>query len=381
MAENKRDYYETLGVNKGASDDEIKKAYRSLAKKYHPDMHPGDKDAEQKFKEINEAYGVLSDAEKRQRYDQYGFDGVDPSMGGGSGFGGFGGAGFDFGDIFSSFFGGGAQGGTSRRNAPVDGDDVLAHITVSFEEAAFGTKKEVSYNRIEKCSECNGSGAAKGSAAETCSQCHGSGSVRVTQRTALGMFQTSRTCDKCRGSGKIIKTPCGNCNGKGFIKVTKKLDITIPAGIDDGQNIALRGMGNDGRNGGMSGDLIVAVSVRPHVVFDRRGYDLYCDVPLTFADAALGAVIRVPTLEGEEEYTVPEGTQTGTTFVLRGKGIQNLNNPRSKGDLHFTVSVEVPTNLNAEQKQLLRNFAEKCGDKNYSRRRKFADKIFGKTKK
>ncbi len=382
MADKKRDYYETLGVSKGASDDEIKKAYRSLAKKYHPDMNPGNKEAEQKFKEVNEAYGVLSDAEKRQRYDQYGFEGVDPSAGTGAGYGDFGGfGGFDFGDIFSSFFGGTSQGGgTSRRNVPVDGDDILYRMTLSFEEAAFGCKKEVTYNRIEKCGDCHGSGAAPGTSAETCSACHGTGSVRVTQRTALGMFQSTRVCDACRGTGKTIKTPCSNCNGKGFVKVTKKVEISIPAGINDGQNIANRGLGNEGRNGGASGDLIIAVSVRPHPVFERQGYDIYCDVPVTFVEAALGATIRVPTLEGDTEYTIPEGTQTGTSFTLRGKGIQNLKNPRTRGDLKFTVTVEVPTNLNGEQKDSLRAFAEKCGDRNYTRHRTFAEKIFGKNK-
>ena len=261
MANEKRDYYEVLGLSRGASDDEIKKAYRSLAKKYHPDMNPGDKEAEVKFKEVNEAYGVLSDSEKRSRYDQFGFAGVDPSMGGGAGQGGFGQGGFggfDFGDIFSSFFGG-QGGGTARQNAPVDGDDILYRLTLSFEEAAFGCKKEIRYNRVEKCSDCHGSGAAPGTSAETCSACHGTGSVRVTQRTALGMFQTTRACDACRGTGKIIKTPCSNCNGKGYVRRTKTIEVKIPAGIDDGQNIANRGLGNEGRNGGVAGDLIMAI--------------------------------------------------------------------------------------------------------------------------
>ena len=381
MANEKRDYYEVLGLSRGASDDEIKKAYRSLAKKYHPDMNPGDKEAEIKFKEVNEAYGVLSDSEKRSRYDQFGFAGVDPSMGGGAGQGGFGQGGFggfDFGDIFSSFFGG--QGGAARQNAPIDGDDILYRLTLSIEEAAFGCKKEIRDNRVEKCSDCHGSGAAPGTSAETCSACHGTGSVRVTQRTALGMFQTTRACDACRGTGKIIKTPCSNCNGKGYVRRTKTIEVKIPAGIDDGQNIANRGLGTEGRNGGVAGDLIMAISVRPHPVFERDGYNILCDVPVTFAEATLGASIKVPTLDGETEYTIPEGTQTGSRFTIKGKGIQSLKNPRSRGDLIFTVTVEVPTNLNGEQKELLRQFAEKCGDRNYARRRTFGEKWFGKKK-
>jgi len=299
MADSKRDYYEVLGLSKGASDDEIKRAYRQLAKKYHPDMNPGNAEAEAKFKEINEAYGVLSDAEKKTRYDQYGFDGIDPNLGGGFGdFGGFGG--MDFGDIFSSFFGGGAS-SASRRNSPMQGDDIMYRITISFEEAAFGVKRDISYNRVEKCPECGATGAAKGTTVEKCPTCGGSGQVRVTQRTALGMFQTTRACDDCKGTGKKIKTPCTNCSGKGYIRITKKLEVSIPAGIDDGQRVAIRGMGNDGRNGGPAGDLIVAVTVKPHEIFERDGYDLYCDVPVTYAEATLGATIKVPTLEGTVE--------------------------------------------------------------------------------
>lgn len=375
MAENKRDYYEVLGVDKGADEQTIKKAYRKLAKQYHPDINPGDKEAEKKFKEINEAYAVLSDSEKKARYDQYGHAGVDPNMGGG-GFGDFGGfGGFDFGDIFGSFFGGGNS--SSRRNMPQRGDDLRVQVTISFEEAAFGCKKEITYNRIEMCDECSGSGARKGTSAETCSACGGSGQVRVTQRTALGMFQTTKTCEACNGKGKIIKTPCTNCRGTGYIRIKKTVDVTIPAGIDDGQRIALQNLGNAGRNGGGYGDLYVLVSVRPHPVFERDGYNIYCDVPITFAEATLGAEIDVPTLEGKMKYTIPEGTQTDTRFTIRGKGIQSLRS-KSKGDLIFRVIVEVPKGLNGQQKEALKKFADLCGNSNYSKKESFRKKIFGK---
>lgn len=374
MAENKRDYYEVLGIQKGAGEAEIKKAYRSLAKKYHPDVNPGDAEAEVKFKEINEAYAILSDPEKKARYDQYGHEGIDPSAGfGGYGdFGGFGG--FDFSDIFSSFFGG-SGGGGSRRNAPTRGEDLQYRLAISFEEAAFGCKKEISYNRIEKCPECGSTGAEKGTSPEVCKECGGTGQVRVTQRTALGMFQTTKACDHCHGTGKIIKNPCKNCSGKGYVKVTKKLEVSIPAGIDDGERVGLPGQGNSGRNNGPTGDLIILVSVRPHPIFERDGYNLYCEVPLTFAEAALGAEISVPTLEGQVKYTIPEGTQSGTTFTLRGKGIQAIRSTR-KGDLIFRVVVEIPKNMNETQKDLLRKFADSCGDTNYAKKTSFFKKIF-----
>lgn len=376
----KRDYYEVLGLDKSADESAIKKAYRQLAKKYHPDMNPGDAEAEKNFKEVNEAYAVLSDPEKRSRYDQFGHAGVD-GQGGFDGFGGFGG-GFDasdiFGDIFGSFFGGGMGGsGHSRRNGPMRGNDILQRVTISFEEAAFGCKKDISYGRIEQCPECEGSGAKKGTTVDTCPTCHGTGTVRVQQRTMLGMMQTTRTCDDCGGSGKKIKDPCTYCKGKGYVKNTKKLEITIPAGIDDGQKVAIRSQGDCGRNGGSAGDLIISVSVRPHPIFERDGYNIYCEVPITFAEAALGAQIEIPTLEGKETYTIPEGTQHGTAFTLRGRGIPYVNS-KSRGDLIFAVSVETPRGLSENQKDLLRKFAESLGEKNNTKKSGFIKKIFGK---
>jgi len=380
MAE-KRDYYEVLGVAKGAGDAEIKKAYRSLAKKYHPDMNPGDAEAEAKFKEVNEAYAVLSDAEKRSQYDQFGHAAFDPSSGGGSGFGGFGGFGdfSDLGDIFGSFFGGGfGGGGAQRRNAPTRGEDVGVRLTVTFEEAAFGTKKDVSYHRIQKCSDCGGSGAAKGTSAETCTVCGGSGQRRVTQRIGGMAFQSTTTCDSCRGTGKIIKTPCSGCKGTGYVKVNKKLGVTIPAGIDDGERIALRSQGCDGRNGGPAGDLIITVMVKGHHVFERDGYNIFCEIPITVAEATLGAEIDVPTLEGSQKYSIPEGTQPGTTFTLKGKGIPYINNANRRGDLIFSVNIEVPKGLNEKQKEHMRAFAEACKESNYSKKSGFFKRIFDK---
>ena len=385
MADEKRDYYEVLGIDKSADDAAIKKAYRAQAKKYHPDLHPGDAEAEKNFKEVNEAYAVLSDSEKKAKYDQYGHAAFDPGMGGGGGFGGFGGfdfggngGGFDiFGDIFGSMFGGGGS-SSSRRNGPVRGNDTEISVTISFEEAAFGVKKTVSYNRIEKCSECSGSGAKKGTKAETCQTCHGTGQVRVTQRTPLGMMQTTRTCDTCRGTGKIIKEPCNECRGKGYVRVKKTLEVSIPAGIDDGQMISLGGQGDEGRNGGPAGDLIIVVSVRPHRFFERRRMDLYCDIPITFPEAALGAELEIPTLEEPVKYTISEGTQTGTRFKLKGLGIVNVNNPKLRGDIYFTVTVEVPKNLSEKQKEALRAFSEECGDGHYQKKKSFFDKLFKK---
>ena len=380
MAENKRDYYEVLGISKGASDDEIKKAYRGLAKKYDPDMNPGDKEAEAKFKEANEAYDVLSDKDKRAKYDQFGHAAFDPSMGGGGsgfgGFGGFGGGDFDFGDIFSFFGGGGGGSSRSRRSMPIDGDDVSTRITISFEEAAFGCKKEISFARVEACPDCGSTGAEKGTKPETCSACGGSGNVTVRQQTMLGYMQTQRPCNECRGTGKIVKNPCKNCNGKGYIRITKKLDVSIPAGIDSMQRIILRGQGSAGRNGGDNGDLIIEVKVKNHDIFTRDGNNLYCDVPISFTEAALGAEIEIPILGGKpEKYNIPAGTQSGTPFTLRGKGIPDINSKR-RGDLVITVLVETPENLNNEQKKLLRQFAESLGEKNNARKKGVFGRFF-----
>lgn len=372
----KQDYYEVLGLSKGASDDEIKKAYRRLAKQYHPDMNPGDKVAEGKFKEVNEAYDVLSDPDKKAKYDQYGHAAFDPSSGfGGGAGGGFGFDGFDISDIFSSFFGGTSSG--RRPNGPVRGDDVRLRIALSFEEAVFGCKKEISYQRVQKCPDCSGSGAAKGTSAKTCPDCGGRGQVKVQQRTPFGMMQSTKTCDKCRGSGKIIETPCKNCKGSGFVRATKKLEVSIPAGIDDGQGIALRGEGCDGRNGGGAGDLTITVSVRPHAFFERDGYDIYCDVPVTFADMTLGAKIKVPTIDGEETLEIPEGTQTGATFTLKGKGVQVVNSSR-RGNMYVTAVIETPRGLDKKQKEQLREFDAMMKDSNHSKKEKFTKKFFGK---
>ena len=358
MAENKRDYYEVLGVQKGASYDEIKKAYRKLAMKYHPDRNPDDKTAEEKFKEVGEAYEVLSDDDKRARYDQFGFAGVDPNygagQGGGAGFGGFGGFGDfgDFGDIFGSFFGGGG-GRASNANAPRRGENVMSRLELTFEEAAFGCEKEVGAMRIENCSSCNGTGSADG-VIETCATCRGSGQVRTTQNFMGMQMQSTAACPQCGGKGKTIKTPCNTCKGKGKVRRTQKIKVKVPAGVDQGQSVRVRGEGCVGSNGGPNGDLLVEIYIKRHPIFTRRGMDVLCEVPITFTQAALGAEIQVPTLDGQVPYDLPEGTQTGTVFTIAGKGIPEVNNPRRRGNQRFTVVVETPTKLSKEQKELLR---------------------------
>ena len=379
MAENKRDYYEVLGVSKGASEDEIKRAYKKLARKYHPDMNPGDKEAEEKFKEVNEANEVLSDPEKKARYDQFGFAGVDPSYGAGAGGAGGYGGGFDFGDlgdIFGSFFGGGFGGGQTRRTGPQRGESIRASVAVTFTEAAFGCEKEVSIERSEQCASCKGSGCAPGTTPEICPDCHGSGMVQVQQRTPMGVFASSRPCQRCRGTGKIIHQPCADCGGSGAVRKRKTIKVTIPAGIDHGQTISLRGQGNAGKNGGPAGDLLITVMVRPHELFRREGNDVFCEAPITFRQAVLGATLEIPTIDGPVKYDIPEGTQTGTVFRLRGKGIPALNG-RGRGDQYVTVTIETPRNLNREQKEALKRFDETLGESSYEKRKSF----FGFNKK
>lgn len=370
----KRDYYEVLGVSKNASDDEIKKAHRKLAKKYHPDLNKDNPDAAEKFKELNEAYEVLSDKDKKAKYDQFGFAGVDPNYGGGAGgFGGFGGFDMgDLGDIFGSFFGGGGS-ARSRRNAPQRGETLRQRVMLSFEEAAFGCEREITIGRVETCEECGGAGAAPGTSAETCSTCRGSGTVTQTQRTPLGMFQTQSACPNCKGTGKIIKTPCKKCSGSGKVRKNRTLKVNIPAGIDDGQSIQLRGQGGAGTNGGPAGDVIVTVGIRPHPFFTREGSDVLCEIPISFTQAALGDTLQVPTIDGKIEYTVPEGTQTGAVFRMRGKGIQNVNG-RGRGDQFVRVNIEVPKNLSAKQKELLREF-EASSSANHTARQGFWEKV------
>ena len=375
MAENKRDYYEVLGVEKGASAEEIKKAYRKNAMKYHPDRNPGDKTAEEKFKELGEAYEVLSDDEKRSRYDQYGHAGVDPNFGAGGfnggGFGGFGG--FDFGDIFGEFFGGGGR-RSSTQNVPMRGENVGVRLEVTFEEAAFGTEKQVSAQRIENCSACSGTGSADGSV-ETCSYCRGAGQVRTT-RNVMGMtMQTTSECPQCGGRGKVIKNPCNTCRGKGKVRRTQKINVKIPAGVDHGQSVRVRGEGCVGSNGGPNGDLLVEISIRRHSVFQRYGQDVLCEVPITFTQAALGGEIEVPTLDGKTKFDLPEGTQTGREFVLNGIGIPYVNNPRRRGNQRFTVVVETPTRLNKEQKELLQKLEDSIDGKSSPKRKKFFDTL------
>ena len=376
MAE-KRDYYEVLGIQKGASEDEIKKAYKKLARKYHPDMNPGDKEAEEKFKEVNEANEVLSDPEKKARYDQFGFAGVDPNYGAGAGgAGGFGG-GFDFGDlgdIFGSFFGGGFGGGQRRNpNAPQRGESIRASVSVSFTDAAFGCEKSVTLERSEMCGTCKGNGCAPGTTPEVCSDCHGTGTVQVRRQTPMGVFASNGPCRKCGGTGRLIHQPCPDCRGGGTVRKRKTIQVTIPAGIDHGQTISLRGQGNAGKNGGPAGDLLITVMVQPHDLFRRDGVDVFCEAPITFTQAVLGAELEIPTIDGKVKYSIPEGTQTGTVFRLKGKGIPVLNG-RGRGDQYVTVTIETPRNLNKEQKEALRKFSETVGENNYEKRKSFFKK-------
>ena len=378
MADNKRDYYEVLGVGKDAGADDIKRAYRKAAMKYHPDRNPGDKEAEAKFKEVGEAYEVLSDPDKKARYDQFGFAGVDPNFaagqgggGGFEGFGGFGGFG-DLGDIFGEFFGGGGSSRRAGQNAPRRGENVMSRLELTFEESAFGCEKEVNYYRIENCSACSGTGSADG-AVETCSQCRGTGQVRSTQSFMGMQMQSTTTCPRCGGRGQIIKTPCATCKGKGKVRRSHRISVKVPAGVDAGQSVRVRGEGCVGSGGGPNGDLLVEISIRRHPIFRREDRDVLCEVPISFTQAALGATIQVPTLDGKVAFDIPEGTQTGKEFVLWGRGIPDVNNPRRRGNHRFTVVVETPTHLTKEQKDLLRQL--ETGTETTPKIKKFFDNL------
>ncbi|MBR3705754.1 MAG: molecular chaperone DnaJ [Firmicutes bacterium] len=375
MAE-KRDYYEVLGLQKGASDDEIKKAFRKMAMKYHPDKNPGDKEAEEKFKEVNEAYSVLSDADKKSKYDRFGHAGVDPNagFGGAGGFGGFGGF-EDIFDMFGGAFGGGFGGGGQRRaNQPRKGRDLQKAITITFEEAAFGAKKTIEISKYVACSTCNGEGTKPGTSKKTCPRCNGTGQVATMQRTPFGQFQSVTTCDQCGGSGKIIEEPCPDCRGEGKVRKNVTISVDIPAGVDNESVIPIRGQGEPGINGGPAGDLYIVLNVKPHKMFKRNGADLYLEIPISFDQAALGAEIVVPTLEGKVSYKVPAGTQPGTTFRLRDKGIKHLRR-EAKGDLYVKVNLEVPTKLNGKQKKAIQHMAEAVTEECYQKKSGFAEKI------
>ena len=370
----KRDYYEVLGVAKTATDDEIKKAYRTLAKKYHPDLNGGDKDCEAKFKEVNEAYEVLSDPQKRARYDQFGHE--DPRAGGaGGGYGDYtGGFGGGFDDIFSAFFGGGFGGGGQRARGPQRGDDLRYDLTITFEEAAFGCEKEISVTRDENCEECGGTGARKGTQPTQCPTCHGTGQVQSFVNTPIGRVSNVRVCEACHGQGTIINDPCPKCSGRGRVRRNRKITIKIPAGIDNGMQIPLRKQGEPGLRGGENGDLYIFVTVKPHKLFTRENYDLYCDVTVSFTQAALGGEIDVPTLNGMIKHNLPEGTQPGTVIRLRGQGIQNLRGA-GKGDLYIKVNVEIPRKLTDKQKELLMQFDETLTGKEYEAKKSFFERV------
>ena len=376
MSEN-RDYYEVLGVDKDADARTIKRAFLKKARTVHPDVSD-DPEAEAKFKEVNEAYEVLSDKDKRAKYDQFGFAGVDPNFGAGGagGAGGFGGFDMgDIGDLFGSFFGGGFGGGGfggggQTRTGPAKGGTVRTSLTLTLEEAAFGCEKDVTVERSEQCATCKGSGCQPGTTPEICPDCRGSGQVQVQQRTPMGVFATSRPCQKCHGTGRIIHQPCTDCGGQGRVRKRKTIKVNIPAGIDHGQTISLRGQGNAGKNGGSAGDLLITVMVQPHELFRREGNDVFCEAPITFSQAVLGATLEIPTIDGQVKYDIPEGTQTGTVFRLRGKGIPVLNG-RGRGDQYVTVTIETPRGLNREQKDALKKFDAALGEGNYEKRKSF----------
>lgn len=375
MAE-KRDYYEVLGVQKSASEDDIKKAFRKVAKKYHPDLNPDDKESESRFKEANEAYAVLSDKEQRAKYDQFGHAGLgDQGFGG---FGGFGGQGFDVGDIFDNLFGGGFGGfggGSSRRNGPVRGANLKYRISLDFLEAAFGVEREITLTKEDLCDTCQGTGAKPDTHSKKCSVCGGTGQVSQRQQTMFGTVMTNRTCSACGGKGTIIEHPCEDCRGTGRRDKKKKLKVNVPAGINHGEMLTLRGEGEPGQKGGPYGDLYIEVSIKPHPIFKREGYNTYCEIPVTFPQAALGADLQIPTIDGPYSYKIKEGTQPGEMFTIRGKGIPHVNRENVRGDHIVKIIVEVPRNLDQKQKDMLREFETSCSDRNYQNGKSFFSKI------
>lgn len=379
MAE-KRDYYEVLGIEKSASEDEIKKAYKKMARQYHPDLHPDNtEECEEKMKEINEAYSVLSDPEKRQRYDQFGPEGMDGGLGGMGGFTG-GDMNSVFEDLFSGIFGGGMAsafggGGAAAANAPRRGKNVNLGVSISFMDACKGKTQEINIPHMEKCPQCGGSGAEGNTTVETCPDCQGRGQVRVTQNTMFGQIAQSKPCPHCSGKGKIIRNPCTKCHGSGRVRVQKKRNITIPAGIDDGMTLRVTGEGDCGINGGPAGDLYVNVTVRPHPLFTRDGSDIHCEIPITYAQAVLGDEIDVPTIDGNVRFSIQEGTQNGARVRLKGKGVPEHNRPGSRGDQYVKLYIEVPKNLTKKQQELLKAFEDSLSDKNYAKRKGFFEKI------
>ncbi|MDO4522601.1 MAG: molecular chaperone DnaJ [Eubacteriales bacterium] len=358
MAETKRDYYEVLGVDRGADDAAIKKAYRQLAKKYHPDMNPGDAEAEKKFKEASEAYAVLSDADKRRQYDQFGHAAFENGGGGAGGFGGFDFNGADMGDIFGDIFGDLFGGGARRRasNGPMRGANLRTSVRITFQEAVFGCEKELDLNLKDECGTCHGTGAKPGTTPETCPKCGGKGQVVMTQQSLFGMVQNVTTCPDCGGTGKIIRQKCTDCGGSGYTSSRKKIKVTIPAGIDNGQSIRISGKGEPGRNGGPRGDLLVEVAVQRHPIFQRQDMNIFSTAPITFAQAALGGDVKISTIDGDVLYTVKPGTQTDTKIRLKGKGVPSLRNKSVRGDQYVTLVVQVPTKLSNEAKEALRAF-------------------------
>ena len=374
----KRDFYEVLGIQKGASEDEIKKAYRKMAMKYHPDKNPGDKEAEEKFKEANEAYAVLSDPDKKSKYDRFGHAGVDPNAGfggGDAGFGGFGG----FEDIFDMFGGGfgGFGGRSARRNGPRKGNDLQKSITIEFTEAIFGCKKEIKLTKEVKCKSCNGEGTAPGTHKHTCEKCGGTGQVSHVSQTPFGTFQNVSACDACGGTGQVIDKPCPDCHGKGSVRKTVTLKIDIPAGVDSDSIIPIRGEGEPGVNGGPFGDLYIVINVKPHKIYKRRGDDLYLTMPISYDQAVLGDKVKVPGFNETYSYTLAPGTQTGSNFRLKGKGVKNPRTGRY-GDLYVKVNIEVPTKLSSKEKKAIKSMAEEFSEDSYPRKKEFNNLKFDK---